>query len=58
MLDVNAELDGDVDEHFTPYDPDVNPNVFRTFCDRYGIKVSEEGAESLMRFFEGFECAQ
>ena len=56
MLDVNAALEGDVEDHFTPYDHDVNLNVFRTFCERYGIKVSEEGAVNLIRFFEGFEC--
>ncbi len=58
MLDVNAALDGDVEGHFTPYDHDVNLNVFRTFCDRYGIKVSAEDAASLIRFFEGFECTR
>ena len=58
MLDVNAALEGDVEEHFTLYDPDVNLNVFRTFCDRYGIKVSEQGAVNLTGFFDAFECAR
>ena len=58
MLDVNAALEGDMEEHFTAYDPRVNLDVFHTFCDRYGIKVSEEGAASLMEFFEGFECGE
>jgi len=58
MLDVNAALEGDVEEHFTAYDPRVNLDVFQTFCDRYGINVSEEGAASLTEFFEGFECAE
>jgi hypothetical protein len=57
MLDVNAALDGNVEQYFTPYDPTVNLAVFRTFCERYGIKVSEEGAVNLTRFFDGFECA-
>ena len=58
MLDVNAALEGDVDEHFAPYDHEVNLNVFHAFCDRYGIKVSEEGAVNLIRFFESFECTR
>jgi choloylglycine hydrolase len=58
MLDVNAPLEGDVEEHFIPYDYEVSLNVFRTFCERYGIKVSEEGALDLTRFFEGFECTR
>lgn len=56
-LDVNAPLEGDVEEHFTPYDPEVNFGVFRTFCERYGIRVSEQDAVDLTGFFDGFECA-
>lgn len=58
MLDVNAELEGDVREHFVPYDPDVNLRVFRTFCSRWGIQVSEESSSWLMKHFETFGCAQ
>lgn len=58
MLDVNAELEGHVERSFVPYDHDVNLKAFRTFCDRWGIEVSEEGAVELMRFFESFECAR
>lgn len=57
MLDVNAALEGDVDESFTPHDHDINLKVFSTFCARYGIKVSPEGAANLMLLFESFECA-
>jgi choloylglycine hydrolase len=57
MLDVNAELAGDVAWDFVPYVPGVNLNLFRTFCARYGIKVSEEGARDITGFFEAFECA-
>ena len=57
MLDVNAALEGNVEQSFTPYDHDINLAVFRTFCDRYGIEVSEEGAAGLMLFFESFDCA-
>jgi len=58
MLDVNAALEGDVEDHFIPYDYKVNLSVFRTFCQRYGIKVSEEDAVNLTGFFEGFECSR
>jgi choloylglycine hydrolase len=57
MLDVNASLEGDVEEHFRAYDPAVNLDLFRTFCERYGIKVSEEGARELTGVFDAFECA-
>jgi len=57
VLDVNAELEGIVDRSFQPYDHDVNLEIFRTFCDKWGIDVSEEDAVALIRFFESFECA-
>ncbi len=56
MLDVNAELEGNVERFFTPYDHDINLKVFRDFCDRWEIEISAEDAVGLMRFFEGFEC--
>ncbi|MFH1501854.1 MAG: linear amide C-N hydrolase [Candidatus Eisenbacteria bacterium] len=58
MLDVNAQLEGDVESHFAPYDRVVNREIFSTFCARWGIKVSEEGTDELMRHFETFECTQ
>ena len=58
MLNVNAQLEGDVEEHFVPYDYDASLSVFRTFCERYGIEVSEEGAGTLTGFYEAFECAR
>jgi hypothetical protein len=57
MLDVNAALDGDVGGLFKPYEHYDNLTVFRTFCERYGIEVSSEGAAELMRLFESFGCA-
>ncbi len=57
MLDVNAELAGNVEGAFTPYDHDVNLEIFRTFCDKWAIEVSPEGAVELIRFFESFRCA-
>jgi hypothetical protein len=57
MLDVNAKVEGDVEARFVPYDPAVNLSLFRTFCDRYGIDVTEEDSAGLMEFFDGFGCA-
>jgi hypothetical protein len=58
MLDVNAMLEGNVAQFFTPYNHDINLETFRTFCDMWGVEVSEEGAVELVRFFESFECAR
>jgi hypothetical protein len=58
MLDVNAELEGNVERFFTPYDHDLNLKIFRDNCDRLGIEVSKEAAVELMEFFESFECAR
>lgn len=58
MLNVNAQLEGDVEEHFVPHNYYVSVDVFRTFCERYGIKVSEEDAWELAAFHEDLECAQ
>jgi len=57
MLDVNATLEGGVEEDFVPYDYGISLNVFRTFCDRYGIEISEQDAADFTEFFERFECA-
>jgi choloylglycine hydrolase len=58
MIDVNAQLEGDVDEFFVPYDYQVSLGVFRTFCARYGIDVSEADAREFTGYFEKFECAE
>lgn len=58
MLDVNADLEGDVEDDFVPYDYDVSLKVFRTFCERYGVKISEQDARDLTEFYEGFHCAR
>jgi choloylglycine hydrolase len=58
MLDVNVQAEGSVEEQFVPYDSAVNLNVFQTFCERYGIDVSDEDARTITEFFDGFECAK
>jgi len=58
MLDVNAAIEGNVEQSFTPYDHDVNLKVFRTLCDRQGVEISAEGAVELVRLIESFECAR
>jgi choloylglycine hydrolase len=57
MLDVNAQLEGDIEEHFAPYDPAVNREVFHTFTSRWGIWVSEENTTALMEHIHSYECA-
>ncbi len=54
---MNTALEGDVDPSFISYDHEVNLTEFRTFCERWGIDVSAEGAEGLMELFESFECS-
>jgi len=56
MLNVNTALEGDVEDRFTPYDRDVNQELFSTFCARWGIKASEEGTAALMQIFDEYEC--
>jgi hypothetical protein len=58
VLDVNAALEGNVEQFFTPYDHDVNLKTFRTLCARQGIEVSAGGAVELVRLIESFECAR
>jgi len=57
MLDVNARFEGDARGHFASYDADVNLELFRTFCSRWGIEVSDEGSAALIEHFDGYECA-
>ena len=57
MLDVNTELKGSVDGAFATYDREWNLDVFRSFCDRWGIELSREQAEEFTAFQESFECA-
>ncbi len=57
MLDVNAQLDGDVEKHFVPYDPILNRRFFSTLCRRFGISVSEESTSDILAFFEAYDCA-
>jgi len=58
MMDVNAPLEGNVEHALMPFDHATNLRFFSTFCDRWGIKVSTEGAADLMRLFESFECVR
>jgi penicillin V acylase-like amidase (Ntn superfamily) len=57
MLDVNAAVEGNVRQCFKPYDSDVNLQIFRTLCDRYGMAISEEEAVAIMRHLESFKPA-
>jgi choloylglycine hydrolase len=58
MLDVNAQLEGDIEEHFVPYDAAISREVFSTFCSRWGVEVSEAGTDALMEIINAYECAE
>ncbi len=57
MLDVNAQLEGNIDREFRPYDSETNLKIFRKNCEKLGVEVSKEAAEGLMGLFESFKCA-
>lgn len=57
ILDVNSLLTGDVSSSFIPYNHSYNLSVFKTFCERWGVDVSDKGAEDLIFFIEGFSCS-
>jgi penicillin V acylase-like amidase (Ntn superfamily) len=57
MLDINTELEGSIEGAFGPYDHDANLKIFRSFCDMWGIEVTEESSAELIRLFESFECS-
>jgi len=58
MLDVNAQLEGDIEKFFTPYDHDINLKVFRILCDRHKIEMSKENAIGFIQHLENFKCTQ
>ncbi len=57
MLDVNADLAGDVSDRFVPYDPEANLALFRTICARFELGVPDETTASLAKLLEEFSCA-
>jgi len=56
MLDVNADLSGNVAANFTDYNHQLNLNVFYNFCKRWGIEISIQESEEFMQFLESFSC--
>ena len=58
MLDVNAQIEGDVEKSFIPYDHTTNLNLFRTLCQRYNLNVSDEDTLAIVGQFENFKCAE
>jgi len=57
MLDVNSLLTGDISSSFIPYNHSYNLSVFKTFCERWGVDVSDSSAEDLIIFIEEFSCS-
>ena len=56
MLDVNAELSGDVSGEFTGYDSDVNRALMEGYLQRWEIPYDEQGVQSLLQHLEGYAC--
>jgi penicillin V acylase-like amidase (Ntn superfamily) len=57
MMDVNAILEGPVENLLQPYDSGWNYEFARKFLDRWDSNLSDEQVKELTTFFEGFECA-
>lgn len=58
MLDVNIQSVGNVSSEFINYDHILNLAVFEKFCERWGVDVSSENAKALIKFLDGFSCAE
>ncbi|MCK4349440.1 MAG: hypothetical protein KAX13_01205 [Candidatus Krumholzibacteria bacterium] len=56
MLDVNADLSGDLTNRFPDYSHDLNLKHFKSFCKKFGIAVTDESALWLTMFIESFPC--
>lgn len=58
MFDINSGLTDNVSSSFIPYDHNRNLSAFKIFCKRWGVKVSDKGAEGLINFIEKFGCGE
>lgn len=56
MLDINAQVEGDIKNAFTPYDSRVNRGVFKTFSERYQLDLTEDDITHIMQHIESFSC--
>jgi penicillin V acylase-like amidase (Ntn superfamily) len=56
MMDVNAELEGPVENSLRPFDSEWNYEVAREFLDRWGSELNDEQVSELTGFLEGFGC--
>jgi len=57
MIDINAQVEGNLEQVFKPYDKNINLIIFRNFCESYGIKVTHKASSDLMKFYDNFICA-
>ena len=57
MMDVNAELEGPIEDAFQPYDSEWNHEEARRFLKRWGTVLDEEEIRWLTGFLESFPCA-
>jgi hypothetical protein len=58
MLDVNVPLEGDVEKAFMPYDAQANESVFSTFCQRWGVELTQDEINGVMQHINSFGCVE
>ena len=58
ILDVNANLSGNIAPNFTEYNHDKNLNLFYNFCKWWGVEITWEESEEFMQFLGGFPCIE
>lgn len=56
MLDVNANIAGNITNSFTGYSHQSNLELFNNFCSRFGISVSADESLELVQFLESYPC--
>lgn len=58
MLDIHAELSGDVTDELVNYSHEVTLNHFLRFFRKWGLDIPLQRTQDLVRFLEGFECME
>ena len=56
MLEVNADLEGDVSGEFTEYDSDVNRALMEGYLQRWGIPYDAQQLQGVVLHVEAFAC--
>ena len=58
MLDIHAELSGDVVSHFVDYSREINLQHLHRFCQKYGLDVAYKQQVELTQHLDSFECVE